>query len=342
MKEYIKFLYTNYPDIVEDMRECSHHYSITNLSSYHLEGDVFSHTLMVAKLSELLGTHKNVQLAALLHDIGKPDTREVDHDKKKTMFYGHAGVSFWKSIEILNKLKCSDKDKIEILSLISLHLDFMNIKNNEGRIRHKFKNNQELLIKLAKLYYCDSNGRYSDDEHATREEINTIINTRVINEGSDKRGSTLTLLCGLPCSGKSTYIKESATRNDVILNRDSIVIEVAGTDNFNDAWAKVDQEKVNLLLEERFIKAVHERKNIIVDMTNMSRKRRNKFTCRVPQKDYNKKCIIFATELSEIKRRNIKRNEETNKLIPNKVYSDMMRGFSLPMYDDFDNIDWRF
>ena len=345
MNKYVKFLIENYATVVNSMMKCSHHFSDNALSPYHLEGDIWSHTLMVAKLAELLGTDKNVHLAALLHDIGKPESLLIDIEKCKNSFYGHSGISFWRSIEILNKLELSKEDKIEILSLIALHLDFMNIKNNEGRLRHKFKNNQELLRKLARLYYCDSNGRFSEDEHATREEINTILNTRVINEDVQNKPHQLVLLCGLPCSGKSTFIKNCGVleySDASIISRDDILMELSNTDDYQKAWKSADQEKVNLVLEERFIKAVHQRKDVIVDMTNMSRKSRNKFTCRVPKKEYGSKCILFATGLDEITRRNIKRREETNKFIPKEVYLNMERSFTLPMQDEFSEIEWRF
>lgn len=360
MKNYIKFLYENYPILVEDMQHSRHNFideEDFKYNKYHMEDSVWAHTCMVAKLGELLldSEDENVKIACLLHDIGKPDTNEFDFEKRKKTFYGHAGVSFWKSIEILNRLipefskempSIQREDKIEILSLIALHLDFMNIKDNPTKIKHRFKNNEDLLRRLAKLYYCDSNGRFAEDEYATRAEIIKLGNTTVLEDkiGIDNNDPTLTLLCGLPCSGKSTYVNDSnilIKEKNIIISRDDILMNEAGTTDYQKAWSTVDHEKVNLILEETFIKAVHERKNIIIDMTNMSRKSRNKFTCRVPN-IYNKKCVIFATGLDVIEERNIRRNQQVKKFIPKEVFLNMQKSFTLPMYDEFDIIDWRF
>ena len=352
MINYVKYLCNNYPQLVEDMKNSKHSYK-GSYNKYHMEDSVWSHTSMVSKLGELIlePEYENVKIACLLHDIGKPESREEDHEKGKTTFYGHAGVSFWKSIDILNKMlpeissespSIRREDKIEILSLIALHLSFMDIKDNPTKIRHKFKNNQDLLWKLAKLYYCDSNGRFSyEEDYATRKEILDIGNINVIEDTPDSKYKSITLFCGLPCSGKSTLINKIKTHNTTVISRDNLLLLEANTDDYQKAWETVDHNKINTLLEESFIRAVHKRKDIIIDMTNMSKKARNKFTSRVPG-EYTKKCVIMATGLEEIKRRNYIRSNENKKHIPNEVLLNMQKSFSLPMYDEFDIIDFVF
>jgi tRNA uridine 5-carbamoylmethylation protein Kti12 len=77
------------------------------------------------------------------------------------------------------------------------------------------------------------------------------------------------------------------------------------------------------------------RENIIVDMTNVSKKSRKKFLGQIPNKEYHKKAIVFITGLDEISKRNANR---PNKYIPDEVYLKMMTGFSYPTYDEFDEI----
>ena len=43
----VKWFQLNYPKFVKDMIESSHHYSETKLNPYHLEGSVFTHTMLV-------------------------------------------------------------------------------------------------------------------------------------------------------------------------------------------------------------------------------------------------------------------------------------------------------
>ena len=83
------------------------------------------------------------------------------------------------------------------------------------------------------------------------------------------------------------------------------------------------------------------REDIIVDMTNVSRKSRRKWLNTVP-KYYKKKAVVFATEYDEIYARNEKRFQETGKNIPDFVISNMMKGFMIPDYSEADIIEWVF
>ena len=160
----------------------------------------------------------------------------------------------------------------------------------------------------------------------------------------EDKNKEIILLCGLPNCGKSTYIRNNnLDKSHTIISRDSILLELADTNDYQEAWVKVDHKKVDLLLEEKFIGAVNRKEDIIIDMTNVSSKSRNKFINRVPKKLYSKKCIIFATELSEIKRRNIERSKKDNKFIPEEVILKMMKSFTLPLIGDgFDHVMWEF
>ncbi|MBD5390852.1 HD domain-containing protein, partial [bacterium] len=78
--------------------------------------DVFHHTLTVL---EHVKKNKRLCLAALFHDIGKPECHTtmdgIDH------FYGHPKVSYEKSKEILKRLKIDNKTIDEVSNLILYH-----------------------------------------------------------------------------------------------------------------------------------------------------------------------------------------------------------------------------
>ena len=50
--DLISWFQLNFPELVQSMKDCSHHYDKDNLNPYHLEGDIFCHTNMVFKNSE--------------------------------------------------------------------------------------------------------------------------------------------------------------------------------------------------------------------------------------------------------------------------------------------------
>ena len=97
------------------------------------------------------------------------------------------------------------------------------------------------------------------------------------------------LLVGLPLSGKSTWIKRNYPDTKVI-SRDDLVLEVYGSDNYSEAFKNVDQKEVDRLLDLRLKDANLNKDNVIVDMTNLSPKRR-KQTLRYFSNDYA--CLFY-------------------------------------------------
>lgn len=63
-----------------------------------------------------------VRWAALLHDVGKPDTEKFDADKDKTIFYGHDTLSAEIADKILRRLKFSNQFRKEVVLLIHNHM----------------------------------------------------------------------------------------------------------------------------------------------------------------------------------------------------------------------------
>ncbi len=333
------------------MKETTHNFSQPVVNRYHMEDSVWTHTMMVCKLAQhLCPEDQNIQIACLLHDIGKVFTRVENYEKQRVSFFNHAQYSFFHSIDILNKMPfyfpIDDEDKQEILSLIALHDRLMRIGSNATRIATTFKDNKLLLEKLAKLYYCDVNGRLFDttvdckDRYVDREDVYRITQSRIHTNSIDSFKNEITFLVGLPCSGKSTYVKK-LLRKDYrlsIVSRDDVLLDLAETDNYDVAWNKVDQKEVDKLLNEELRDCLADDDSIVIDMTNLSRKGRNKFLSQVP-KTYKKKCVLFCTGLDVIRDRN---NNRENKFISSEVYNRMISSFSLPLYDQFDEIEWKF
>jgi predicted kinase len=134
------------------------------------------------------------------------------------------------------------------------------------------------------------------------------------------------ILIGPPLSGKSTWIRENFPTTEVI-SRDEIVMEVYGSRNYTEAFKSVDQKEVDKVLNQRFLDANKEKKNVIVDMTHMASKRRkqnlNYFT-----DDYYKLGVIFPILTDdEYVKRNQKRIEEENKDLPMGIVKSMISSY---------------
>jgi len=122
--------------------------------------------MMVCKIAELEDFDKVVQIAALLHDIGKPSVRRINPRNNHVQFFGHEVVSAFMSIEVL-KTMMSEKivtqdESVEVFLLIALHSLFHKDKNINNMFE-KFKNHKTLFLHLIDLNKCDNLGRFSKE-----------------------------------------------------------------------------------------------------------------------------------------------------------------------------------
>ncbi len=87
--------------------------------SVHHAYDVFTHTQKVVTATE---PHPALRWAALLHDIGKPQTFQKDEDGQGH-FHGHAQASAQMAETILTRLKASTALREQVVFLITHHMD---------------------------------------------------------------------------------------------------------------------------------------------------------------------------------------------------------------------------
>lgn len=135
-------------------------------------------------------------------------------------------------------------------------------------------------------------------------------------------------LIGPPLSGKSTWIRNNFDLNEIVwISRDQTLLDVYGSDNYDEAFKNVNQKEVDRVLVSSIQKASKEGKNVIIDMTNMTRKRRM-YNLDFFGDDYYKIAVIFPIlDESEYERRNLKRKEEEQKFIPSHVLKNMISSY---------------
>ena len=145
-----------------------------------------------------------------------------------------------------------------------------------------------------------------------------------IIEGLDR--PWVIVLIGPPLSGKDTFIRECGLSDYKIISRDQIVINLWGDNNYDEAFHNVNQKEVNSILIDELTNSSKMRENVIVNMTNMSTKRRTSTLSYF--KDYFKIAIIFPilTE-DEYIERNIKRKKSENKNIPISIVKNMISSY---------------
>lgn len=363
MIEALKWVQTQFPEYIENMRKSNHHFDADNLNPYHYEGDIWSHTCMVHNMASHYNVCADVKLATVFHDFGKPLARDVKNNKAR--FFGHEGVSVFLTCQMIQDYINLHKYEniyslIDVLNVISLHGDFFDLFESEilqdGQIRKLinrfYKDDYKTFIKVLEHLKCDHSGRFYDDEHKgvskhyiknldefVMEQIHIYDSkhgyTDYIAQKSDvKKESTITVLVGIPCCGKSTWIKNNTNGDDVVISRDDVVVELA-----NEAGVSYKEmhrdDRIDKIVNEKFQKAKTEGRNIIIDKTNMSKKVRRKYLGSV-SKTYLKKSIVFYEDLKTCMDRNVHRTLEEKKFIPYVVFKNFMKGFITPFYDEVD------
>ncbi len=107
--------------------------------------DVLEHSLRCVLYAE-----REVRLAALLHDVGKPFCQKRDGN-----FYAHAEEGTRIAEEILLRLKAPKQVVAETKELVLLHMRDYNLAMREGKLRRELLKNYALLPKLLALKQAD-------------------------------------------------------------------------------------------------------------------------------------------------------------------------------------------
>ena len=373
MHELVSWFQLEYPTLVQQMKDADHHLSnrddyysyinnvkngdpvlffdedkfdiIKSLNPYHLESDVFTHTMMVCKQAE--NAPYEVQIAALLHDIGKPSTRAVNPKNGRVSFYNHDAVSAFMSLEILKReeLGLSKDQQVHIFNLIALHTQIYKLSH----IQLKDIGNISLVTDLIELGKADHAGRFHTAGDAVIPEIDDIFGEVLSGVSSLKRGGhystkekEVIILVGLPAAGKSTWMLNKEydypISRDWCINHlayDALGHEKAWDATYNEKWKAVDQKKVDQLLQSLY-KEANKYDNVVVDMTHMSKKSRRKSLSHFGS-EYKKKCVVFLPDMPTLFLQN---GNRSGKVIDEAVINKMMRSFYPPTMEEFDEIEY--
>jgi len=148
------------------------------------------------------------------------------------------------------------------------------------------------------------------------------------------------LLCGISNSGKSTYVRTQYSEGfeGLILSRDDLVMKYGYGYSYNECWKSLTPELHQIIdykLDEQFIEALSSRSNIIIDMVNLTKRKRAHWLKKIPN-GYLRRIIVFHTPLNIIKERNILQRNE--KYIPDNTLVSMHNRFQYPNLDECDEI----
>jgi tRNA uridine 5-carbamoylmethylation protein Kti12 len=153
--------------------------------------------------------------------------------------------------------------------------------------------------------------------------------------------SECVFLCGIPTSGKSTYLEKLKKldywKNSVILSTDNYIEAQAKRlgMTYNEVFQDCIDEATRQL-EIAFIEAKDKGKDIIFDQTNLTIKSRRKKLSKLPSY-YRRGVVYFEVSLEEALKRNKTRE---GKFIPESILKRMYHQFEVPTISEgFDYVE---
>ncbi|WP_199440587.1 CCA tRNA nucleotidyltransferase [Umezawaea beigongshangensis] len=197
------------------------------IDEHHQHKDVYSHSLVVLEQAIDLEDEERspdlvLRLAALLHDIGKPDTRRFEAGGGVS-FHHHEVVGAKMVRKRLRALRYSKEIVEDVARLVYLHLRFHGYGNGEwtdSAVRRYVTDAEHLLTRLHKLVRADCttrNRRKASALQRTYDELEARIDRLAAEEDlkrvrPDLDGNEIMRLLGVPPGpqvGRAwTFLKE--------------------------------------------------------------------------------------------------------------------------------------
>ena len=185
---------------------------------------------------------------------------------------------------------------------------------------------QEAKEKLLKKYEVAMVGAVAHIRGISVEQIEAI----------QERPPKVVFMVGLPCSGKSTYIRKNL-QGFTIISFDDLIVEMWGN-NYNEAYKKYEtspiatKEIVKLQNRLKFTQALLNRENVVLDFTNLSKSFIEGFYDLIPI-GYKKEIVVLDTDFETILERNQSRK---NKFIPVEVLESIKELFKQKEWESFE------
>lgn len=146
---------------------------------------------------------------------------------------------------------------------------------------------------------------------------------------------TLTMLCGLPGSGKSTYAKQlSDETNAIICSSDATRRELFGNENLQE-----NNDTVFKRLHSRIKENLKNGHDVIYDATNIHSKRRRAFLSELRRIKCVKQCVIISTPFQMC----CEQNKWRDRIVPYEVIKRMYINWNTSYwFEGWDQIEIKF
>lgn len=300
-------------------------------SSWHREANVLVHTQMV--VDEFLKLWEDptdehmymAALAAMFHDVGKPDAEEVCESAERGVYRRYKGhehksaiawLDFvWGSKEVAERLGLTPMRVLFVAWMIEYHLPYEIRDSVKRQALYETPRAFGALHAFPALLRADARGRISDDHEQKLQRVEEWIagyESMSPKETVTDVGKRAYVLIGTSSGGKSTVrerIVEEWGKLGVVpnvFNMDSVRLatfpsEGTPLEQYQHAFnGSVEDEDVFQAAVDAEMRRVFQNKNdevaiVVSDNCNLSKKARNAFIARARQARYTVVAVVLAT-----------------------------------------------
>lgn len=295
-------------EVVESLPEMQAMKGCPQHSGWHQEGDVWQHTKnCVDALERFAISHpyftvsKELVLATLLHDIGKPLTTKKNQETHEWVapYHGVAGA------RVVRRLLCDEEDILRrerVCALVRDHMLYHYCTDTDGKIIpsqiYKTNNSYASPIEFLILNYADDFGSTNDQTEEYRYnrlrqiedyiEKNKLCSLKRFSNSVEKLTQTnghdrieptqgdssfrMTVFIGLPGAGKDTlFEKVYAPQGDKMISRDAVRkdLGIITSDEEKTNGSKEQEAEVSNIVEAQIRTCCRNRQSFVLNNTNL-------------------------------------------------------------------------
>lgn len=324
---------------------------------FHAEGDVWRHTQMVFDQVKHLGLGVEHEIAALYHDVAKPQTRcliqgehrvQVSHPKHSRL----GAQILWK--ELYQQGAISLQQMRMAYWLCRWHQAIFHVWKQQDMMRAALTMQADIDLKsLIDFAVCDSRGRICENNDQTVDLLlllhewyqeqdlsQTLVNPisrKYYFEKEDRshtyearvpQGSRAIVLCGLPGSGKDTWIKNTYPDHvEISLDKIRHSMNIHHGDN---------QGMAIQAAQEMARTALRKGQPLVWNSTNLTRQMRQKVINLMRDYDAHVTINVLATSW----KLSIHRNQTRQAQVPQAAIERMLEKWEPPSNLEAHNVEW--
>lgn len=331
-------------------------------SPWHREKNVLVHTDMVvgqylSQQPDIWTPHTLVgALACAFHDVGKPSSKEEKFSEARGTYFSFKGheqksTRLWEDFAVSNWNLFADRlsfeDIYKIGWVIEHHLPWEIVKADKRNMlaqttNHIFSVREDIFENVLMADQC---GRIADDaetKYLRAEQwiqdfgaLRLEVSNRLPFQQNDMISAPkLIVPIGSSGVGKSTYKKnnypdvQSFSLDDCRLRWYS--------EDYSEAYRmSVEDNTFSNKANQEFFALLKKGKDLYVDNTNLSRKRRQMYITEARKKGYNIVGVLFLSSLNTVTSR---QKSRTDKSVPENAVIQHYNSLQYPSYGEMDTI----